>query len=223
LLKRLKRFVIILLNKGFIKIYSLTIKPKSILNEQQLIRELKSKNEQAFKMLVQTYKNMVFNTVLGIVQNIQEAEDVAQEVFIQIFNSIDGFREQSKLSTWIYRISITKSLDFVKSKKAKKRFDQFKNVFGLGKDVEETIPDFHHPGVSLDKKEDASILFKAIQQLPENQKIAFVLIKTEGLSYSEVANILNISEKAIEGLMHRAKENLRKLLNIHFEKKITTQ
>jgi RNA polymerase sigma-70 factor (ECF subfamily) len=60
------------------------------------------------------------------------------------------------------------------------------------------------------------MLFKAIKKLPENQCVAFVLIKTEGLSYAEVAKILNVSEKAIEGLMHRAKDNLRKTLSKHY-------
>lgn len=186
------------------------------MNELQLVQDLKCQNEQAFGVLVQTYQNMVFNTVLGIVQQFEEAEDVAQEVFIQVYQSIESFREESKLSTWIYRIAISKSLDFERSKKAKKRFNQFKNIFGLGTEIENMIPDFNHPGVSLDKKEEAAILFKAIKQLPENQKAAFVLIKTEGLSYSDVANILNVSEKAIEGLMHRAKENLRKTLTAKY-------
>ncbi len=186
------------------------------MNDNQLIYELKNGSEQAFNLLVQTYKNMVFNTVLGIVQQFQEAEDVAQEVFIQVYQSIEGFRAEAKLSTWIYRIAITKSLDFERGKKAKKRINLFKNMIGLEKSVEELVPDFNHPGISLDKKEDSIMLFKAIKTLPENQRVAFVLIKTEGLSYAEVSKILNVSEKAIEGLMHRAKDNLRKTLSKHY-------
>lgn len=186
------------------------------MNENHLIYELKNGSEPAFNLLVKTYKNMVFNTVLGIVQQFQEAEDVSQEVFIQVYQSIEGFRSEAKLSTWIYRIAITKSLDFERTKKAKKRINLFKNMIGLEKSVEELVPDFNHPGISLDKKEDAIMLFKAIKKLPENQCVAFVLIKTEGLSYAEVAKILNVSEKAIEGLMHRAKDNLRKTLSKHY-------
>jgi len=186
------------------------------LNETELVSELKKNNEQAFSLLVNTYQNMVYNTVLGIIQQVQEAEDVAQEVFIQVYLNISNFRGDSKLSTWIYRICITKSLDYEKSKKAKKRFNQFKNIIGIANNIEEAVSDFHHPGISLDNKENAALLFKAIQLLPINQKIAFILIKTEGLSYNEVANILKISDKAVEGLMHRAKENLRKTLSILF-------
>lgn len=180
--------------------------------ESQLIVELKQGSQSAFSELVKTYQDMVYNTALGIVQHSQEAEDVAQEVFIQVYQNIESFRGDAKLSTWLYRITISKALDFERSKKAKKRFNQIKNVFGLKEKAEEAIPDFHHPGVVLTQKQDAAILFKAIRQLPENQRVAFILIKTEGLSYSQTAQILNTTEKGVEGLMHRAKENLRKVL-----------
>ena len=187
--------------------------------ESELVIELKNRSQHAFSVLVKTYQNMVFNTVLGIVQQFEEAEDVAQEVFIQVYQSIDGFRGDSKLSTWIYRISITKSLDFVRSKKAKKRFSLITNIIGFGDKEPTTVAEFHHPGISLDKKEAAVVLFKAISKLPENQKTAFILIKTEGLNYDNVAQILNISVKAVEGLMHRAKENLRKSLGDYYGNK----
>ena len=162
---------------------------------------------------------MVFNAVLGIVQQLEEAEDVAQEVFIQVYQSIKGFRGDAKLSTWVYRISITKALDFERGKKAKKRINALKNIIGIGEKDESSIPDFHHPGIALDKKEEANILFKAIKKLPENQRVAFVLIKVEGLNYANTAQILNTTEKGIEGLMHRAKENLRKILADYYSTK----
>lgn len=84
----------------------------------------------------------------------------------------------------------------------------------LGEDNEPTLElsDFHHPGIELDNKEKAAILFKAIQQLPENQKVAFVLNKVEGLSYQEVAEIMKTSLSAVESLLHRAKTNLKEIL-----------
>ena len=197
----------------------LIIKPQITLTETQLVVELKNGSEQAFSVLVQTYQNMVFNAVLGIVQQLEEAEDVAQEVFIQVYQSIKGFRGDAKLSTWVYRISITKALDFERGKKAKKRINALKNIIGIGEKDESSIPDFHHPGIALDIKEEANILFKAIKKLPENQRVAFVLIKVEGLNYANTAQILNTTEKGIEGLMHRAKENLRKILADYYSTK----
>jgi RNA polymerase sigma-70 factor (ECF subfamily) len=84
----------------------------------------------------------------------------------------------------------------------------------LGENNEPTLelPDFNHPGVTLDNKEKASILFKAIKELPENQQIAFILNKVEGLSYQEVADIMKSSLSAVESLLHRAKTNLKENL-----------
>jgi len=74
------------------------------------------------------------------------------------------------------------------------------------------VPDFNHPGVTLDRKENAALLFKAIKQLPENQKIAFTLHKLEDLSYQEISEVMKTSVAAVESMMHRAKQNLKKAL-----------
>lgn len=186
------------------------------MNETQLIEQLQQGDRQAFTQMVNAYQHMVYNTVLGIVQQMQEAEDVAQEVFVQAYLSVQTFRGDSKISTWLYRIAITKALDCERKKKAKKRINLVKNVFGIGTKEEEQAVDFHHPGVQLDKKEEASTLFKAMQQLPENQRIAFTLIKVDGLNYEETSDIMQTSKKAVEALMHRAKENLRKTLKDYY-------
>ena len=184
------------------------------MNEQELILALQKGNPAAFKQLVETWQNMVFNTVLGIMQDVQEAEDTAQEVFIQVYQSVAGFRGEARLSTWLYRIAVTKALDAERKKKTKKRLANLKIWMGLG-EKEEAVH-FHHPGVQLDNKERATILFSAMQQLPENQRIAFTLIKTEGLRYEEVADIMNLTVKAVESLMQRAKENLKKKLQHYY-------
>ncbi|MEN9684881.1 MAG: hypothetical protein RLZZ28_667 [Bacteroidota bacterium] len=145
----------------------------------------------------------------------QEAEDIAQEVFIQVYQSVGDFRGDAMLSTWIYRIAITKALDFERKKKAKKRMANLKSWVGLGDKEEEAIH-FHHPGISMENKEQASLVFAAMKKLPESQRTAFVLIKTEGLSYAEAAEIMQTSTKALEALMHRAKENLRKQLQHYY-------
>ncbi len=185
------------------------------MSEQAFILLLQQGDPQAFKQLVGTWQNMVFNTVLGIVQDMGEAEDITQEVFIQVYQSVAGFRAEAKLSTWLYRIAVTKALDAERKKKAKKRVAHLRSWIGLG-EKETAVTDFHHPGVQLDNKEKAAILFRAMQQLPENQRIAFTLIKTEGLSYEEVATIMHVTQKAVEALMHRAKENLRKQLQQYY-------
>lgn len=187
------------------------------MNELELIQQLREGDELAFKSLVATYQDMVFNTALGIVQNAEDAEDVAQEVFIQVFRSIDQFKGDARLSTWIYRITTTKALDHIRSRRRKKRFAFITSLFSANDELVHEPIDFQHPGVALDRKEQAALLFRMIEQLPENQKVAFTLHKTEGLSYQEIADVMELSVSAVESLLFRARQNLRKLLEKHFE------
>src|SRR5690349_13042768 len=90
------------------------------LDERILVERLKQGDEAAFRMIVETWQDMVFNTALGIVQNEADAEDIAQEVFVQVYQSVGSFKGDSKFSTWMYRITITKSLDHERRKKRKK-------------------------------------------------------------------------------------------------------
>ena len=182
------------------------------MNEHELIQGLRKGDELAFKYLVDNYQDRVYNTAIGIVQNAQDAEDVAQEVFIQVYRSIHNFKGESKLSTWLYRIATTRSLDLLRSRKSKKRFGLIQRLFGEGNEPLYELPDFNHPGIALDRKENAAKLFKAIGQLPENQKVAFTLHKVEDLSYQEISEVMRTSVPAVESLMHRAKQNLRKML-----------
>ena len=159
---------------------------------------------------------MVYNTALGIVQNPEDAEDVAQEVFVQLYESIKSFKGESKLSTWLYRITVSKAMDHLRKKKRKKRFAYVQSLFGVNEELLHDPPDFVHPGVSLDNKEKAKELFKAIDQLPAKQKIAFTLNRIEGLSYQEISEIMKLTVASVESLLHRARKNLRKNLETYY-------
>jgi RNA polymerase sigma factor (sigma-70 family) len=187
------------------------------LNELELIQQLRAGDEGAFKSLVANYQDLVYNTAVGIVQNSEDAEDVAQEVFIQVYRSIDQFKGDARLSTWIYRITTTKALDHIRSRKRKKRFAFITSLFGPNDELVHEPVDFHHPGVALDRKEQAALLFRMIEQLPENQKLAFTLHKTEELSYQEIADVMQLSVSAVESLLFRARQNLRRLLEKYYQ------
>jgi RNA polymerase sigma-70 factor (ECF subfamily) len=187
------------------------------LNELELIQQLRAGDEGAFKSLVANYQDLVYNTALGVVQNSEDAEDVTQEVFIQVYRSIDQFKGDAKLSTWIYRITTTKALDHIRSRKRKKRFAFITSLFGPNDELVHEPVDFQHPGVALDRKEQAALLFRMIDQLPENQKVAFTLHKTEELSYQEIADVMQLSVSAVESLLFRARQNLRKLLEKYYQ------
>jgi RNA polymerase sigma factor (sigma-70 family) len=189
------------------------------MNEWTLIEQLKQGDEAAFKTIVETWQNMVYNTAIGIVQNAEDAEDITQEVFVQVYQSVSSCKGDAKFSTWLYRIAITKSLDHERRKKRKKRFAFVKSLFGEEGGEVIDPPDFNHPGVVLDKKEDAATFFSVINKLPENQRIAFTLHKLEGLSYQEVSEVMKTTLSSVESLMHRAKNNLRKNLEEHYKGK----
>jgi RNA polymerase sigma factor (sigma-70 family) len=186
------------------------------LNESELITLLKKKDRDAFKIIVETWQDMVYNTALGILQNEADAEDTAQEVFIQVYESIHSFKEESKFSTWVYRITVSKAMDHIRKKKRKKRFAFIQSLYG--KDDNQMIepPDFFHPGVSIEKKKTATALFKAIGKLSDNQKTAFVLSRMEGLSYSKIGDVMKLSDSAVDALLQRAKKNLQSSLKDYY-------
>ncbi len=168
-------------------------------------------NEYNLQQLVETYKRLVFNTAINFLQHREEAEDITQDVFIEVYQSLSKFKEQSTISTWIYRITVNKCLDHLRAKKRQKRFGFLTSLFHpeSGEELTE-ISHFDHPGIEIEKKEKASFLFKAIEGLPENQKTAFILWHIEELPQKEIAEIMQSSVKAIESLLQRAKANLRK-------------
>jgi RNA polymerase sigma-70 factor (family 1) len=159
----------------------------------------------AFKTLYDEYNSKVYNTAISYVQNDHDAEEITQEVFTNIFRHASKFKGNSSLNTWIYRIAINSSLNFLKKKK---RF----SFFHLSLNHQDK-PDFEHPGVLAERKEQSKLLFQAIDSLSEQQKTAFILSFVEHLPQQEVATIMELSLKAVESLLQRAKGNLRKNLN----------
>jgi RNA polymerase sigma-70 factor (ECF subfamily) len=182
------------------------------LDEKQFITDLQKGSQSAFRHLVDTFQNKVFNTVLSIVHNNEEAEDASQEVFIEIFESVGKFKGEAKLSTWIYRIATNKAIEHHRRKKASKRFAFLTSLFGENDEIVHHPADFEHPGILLENKERAKLLFKHINQLTDNQKVAFTLCNIEGLNYQEISDVMQLSMSSVESLLFRAKTNLRKTL-----------
>ncbi|MDB5252235.1 MAG: polymerase subunit sigma-70 [Flaviaesturariibacter sp.] len=184
------------------------------LTETDLIHSLQKGEEPAFRNLVLLYQHRVYNTVLGFLQEPADAEDMTQEVFIRIFQKIGTFKGEAALATWIYRIAVTTALDALRKARRQKR-GGFLAAF-RGRDEPTEPPDFFHPGVAAEQKEDSVLLFKAIRRLPENQQAAFLLQKLEGLSQPEIATVLKTTVSAVESLLVRAKAGLRnQLKDIH--------
>jgi RNA polymerase sigma factor (sigma-70 family) len=194
------------------------------MSNQVDIAALKQGDETAFRGIVATYQDKVYNTCLGFLESSQEAEDAAQEVFIEVFRSVGNFRGDASLSTWIYRIAVTKSLQEIRRKRRQKRFAHFVPRIHGEEEPSDCVgdPDLRNqPLAQLEDKERADILYRALGQLPESQRVAFTLHKIEGLSYQKIAAIMDASLPAVESLIHRAKTNLRKRLADYYRKELS--
>jgi RNA polymerase sigma-70 factor (ECF subfamily) len=189
------------------------------MDDIEIIRRLKDGEDEIFRMVVEKYQKMVLNCSYKFLRNRESAEDITQEVFLQVFESINSFRADSKLSTWIYRITVTKSLNHLKSLKRKKRFAMLISLFGED-EVEQRIPapENMSPIKELENQDRARVLSLALDKLPENQRIAFTLSKNNEMSYEEISLILNTSISSVESLIYRAKTNLKKILFIYYKK-----
>ena len=184
------------------------------MQENTFILELQSGKQSAYSQLIDDYQQKVFATCISFVPNKEDAEDIAQEVFIEVFNSIHKFKGDSKLSTWIYRITTNKCFEFIRKKNTKKRFAFMQSILGNEIPMDKTsyFTEFNHPGIVLENKERNETLFHAINQLPEIQRVVFTLHKIDGKSYKEISEIIKKSVSSVESLMFRAKKNLQKLL-----------
>ena len=182
------------------------------MSNDSLISRLKGKDPAAYKELFTQFKDQVFTVALGFVPDKEDAEDISQEVFVEIFRSVEHFRADAQLSTWIYRITVNKSLELIRKRKRKKRFAFLESILpGEGPQIKDPST-LTHPGLRLENKEKAEQLYAAIERLSENQRIAFTLTQVEGMSYKEVCDTMGLTQGAIESLIFRARKNLQKYL-----------
>lgn len=193
------------------------------MTEHELISGIKAGDEHAFKEFVDKYQELVVNVCNSFLHDRDDALDVSQEVFIKVFHSVNSFKGDSKISTWLYRIAVNKSLNYLRSKKRKNIFSSLDllledkqnnpadSVADSGENAEEQIS----------RNEDIERMIAVIDQLPKKQKTAINLNKFEGLSYKEISEIMNISVTETGVLINRAKNKIQKQM-IHRIKKNKT-
>ncbi len=188
------------------------------MDETELIAMLKDGDPRAFRLVVERYQASILNCCFRFVRSREIAEDLTQEVFIGVHHSINDFKSQSSLATWLYRIAITKSLDHLKSLKRKKRIGFLFSLDAEEEGEEITVPSsLPTPQQELENNERVQVLARAVETLPDNQKVAFTLSCYDALSYKEIAEILNTTIPAVESLLFRAKSNLKKKLYRYYK------
>lgn len=191
------------------------------MTDQQLIEKLKQKDQKAFKTLIDNYQSLVLNTCYNFLHNKDNAKDITQEVFIEVYLSIHKFKNEAKLSTWLYRISVNKSLNFIRDNKKHQIVKNIENLFTQDEQNNSKLIIYNEQN---DKNNDIKnkrliLLRQAIANLKKNQRIAFTLHKYENLSYKEISEIMNLTLSSVEGLIHRAKINIQKKLINSIKKK----
>lgn len=208
-------------SKFYKSISSIFINTLSIIVENKIIEDIKAGNQEAFQQLVEQNQDRIINTCYGFVRNSEDADDITQDVFIEVYRSINKFNKDSKLSTWIYRIAVNKSLDFIKKQNRIKRWGGIiKQTTNEHEEQDNWYAHDETPEQELEQKERIRILNTAIDKLPTKQKSAFTLHKYEDLSYKEIAEIMETSVSSVESLMHRAKKNLQKSLEKYYKNEI---
>jgi RNA polymerase sigma-70 factor (ECF subfamily) len=189
------------------------------MHDADFIVGLKNGDQDVFKKLVEQHQVPLVRLCKGFLHDEEDARDIVQETFIEVFESIHHFRQDARLSTWLYRIAVNKSLNLIRKKKINRLLVSL-DVFSAKEtnDVEygTTGPGQNLPGDKLEKNEKMKQIRKAVDSLPGNQRIVFILNKYMDLTNKEVAEVMDISLSAVESLMHRAKMNLqKKLFNLY--------
>jgi RNA polymerase sigma-70 factor (ECF subfamily) len=167
-----------------------------------------------FDQIYKEHASLVFNVALSYVQNKEDAEEITQDVFVSVYNKLSDFEQKAKVSTWLYRITINKSLDYIKAKKRKKRFAFTTSLFSEKDGGSLHDPsNFDHPRVLMEQNVEMKKLYGWINELPEKQQTALILHKIEKKSQTEIAEIMDVSVKAVESMVQRAKSGLKKKMN----------
>jgi len=195
--------------------------PFGTIREALLLRRLRARDERAFEEVVVLYRDRVFGLILRMVGNREEAEDLAQEVFITVLKSIDSFRGEAKFSTWLYRIAANHTKNRMKylqrrAYKATSEYDEAaERAVERGEAPSATRafnPEAAMAGAQLDR-----VMQGAIAELDEDHRELVVLRDMEELSYEEIVDITGLNEGTVKSRLHRARSALKALVAVRLK------
>ena len=194
---------------------------RGALPDEELMLRLKEGEANCFRELVLRHQRSVVNIAFRITGDRQEAEDIAQEVFLRVYRAAKGYRPETKFSTYLYKITLNLSLNQIR--RAKVILTRFLSGEQDSQREGETSPGTEAftdtPLTSMEKEEVKKAVRKAIRSLPKRQRLAIILSQYQELSYQEISEILGCSPKAVERLIHRGKNQLKKELASYIQKK----
>jgi RNA polymerase sigma-70 factor (ECF subfamily) len=193
----------------------LTVAEDNALSDEELMARIAGSDAQAFEILVRRHQRRILNLIYRSVGDRAQAEDVAQEVFLRVWQAAKGYEPKAKFTTWAYRIAVNLCLDAMKSAHHKQSFihpDAGSEEQGENNEFLYGCDFAGSPEEHLLAAEESGRIFAALKSLPSNQRLAVVLKKFDGLSYEEIGKIMGCSKSAVESLLVRAKRTLREKL-----------
>jgi RNA polymerase sigma-70 factor, ECF subfamily len=178
----------------------------------RLMLRVRDDDPVAFGELVELYQQRLVTVMHHLVSNKEEAEDLAQEVFLRVYRTRKKYRPRAKFSTWLFTIANNLALNALRSRQRKPSVPlDVRDSGPLGpRPAEQLVRDKQsQPGERLQQQELAAIIQRALEELNERQRAAVVLNKFEDMNYAEIAEVMNLTTKAVKSLLSRARENLR--------------
>ncbi len=187
--------------------------------ERSLLRRLRARDERAFRELVAEHRDRVFNITYRMLGNRAEAEDVAQEVFISVFKTIDSFREESKFSTWLYRVAVNHTKNRIKylARRHERDRDELDETSAAANGATAGPPRAIQPDRAMEGAQMEALLQAAIANLDDDHRIVVVLRDVEDLSIEEICEITGLPDGTVKSRLHRARLVLRKKLQRHVD------
>ncbi len=188
--------------------------------ERLLVRRLRERSEKAFRELMELHGDRVYNMTYRMLGNHEEAEDVAQEVFITVFKTIESFREDAKLSTWLYRVTANHCKNRIKylARRHDRRQAEYDDSLDRSVTPGATAPSpSPRPDKQLEGVELERLVQEAIAELDEEHRLLVVLRDIEELAYEEICEITSLPEGTVKSRLHRARLALRKKMLKHVE------
>lgn len=182
------------------------------IEEQEIVDQFLGGDIQVFEVIVNDFKDRVMNICFSYTNDLNDAEDVSQEVFIEVYKSLRQYKKQSSLATWIFRIASNKSIDFIRKRKRLKRGNSLTSYLEDYKNIDWINQGQQNPADELIQEQRKQLLYFGLSKLPTRQKEAFVLTQIEGFDHKSAAEILQTSVKSIESLVVRGKKKLRSML-----------
>ncbi len=184
------------------------------MNDQELVKAVIRGDNCAMRELIEKYQDLVLNTCYRVLQSREDAKDIAQEVFLETYKSAARLRYEENISFWLYRISLNKSINYLKRSQniLFRSILQIESLFRHDRNEAaiEVPHSEYHPGESLEAAEQQELMARAVASLTATQQKVFALYYYEELSYKEISNVLGLSLSSVESLLFRARENVKK-------------